>query len=154
MRHDVVKRYHPSVTDGNVQRGHQITATSNHQPEDKGVLQYLLSLSSSQTEERSDNRRKRGINHGGTKYLWCTASPPEEHYEASKHIKMIIHAMQTQIYYLVGLAQANAVLTNSNTAVMAQSVEMTVTMNAMQAQLKTLIVDPMNQTSSNRMYYC
>ena len=62
--------------------------------------------------------------------------------------------MQTQIYYLVGLAQANAVLTNSNTAVMAQSVEMTVTMNAMQAQLKTLIVDPMNQTSSNRMYYC
>ena len=42
--------------------------------------------------------------------------------------------------YLVGdpLAQASAVLTSSNSVVMAQLAQMTVTMNSMQAQLKTL----------------
>ena len=62
--------------------------------------------------------------------------------------------MQTQGYDLEGLAQANVVLTSSNSAVMAQLAQMTVTMNAMQAQLKTLSSDPINQTRSKRKYYC
>ena len=52
--------------------------------------------------------------------------------------------------YIEGLAQANAVLTRSNTVVMAQLAHMNVTMNAMQAQLKTLAMDPTNQARSKR----
>ena len=44
--------------------------------------------------------------------------------------------MQTQGYDMEGLAQANAVLTRSNYAVMAKFAYMTVTMNVIQAQLK------------------
>ena len=53
--------------------------------------------------------------------------------------------MQTQDYDMGGLAQANVVLTSSNSAVMAQLAHMTVTMNAMQAQLKTLTSAQTNQ---------
>ena len=47
--------------------------------------------------------------------------------------------MQTQIYELEGLAQANAVLTSYNSAVMVQLLQLTVTMNSIQAQMKTLV---------------
>ena len=43
-----------------------------------------------------------------------------------------------QSHELEGLAQANAVLTSSKTAVMAQLAQKTVTVNAIQAQLKAL----------------
>ena len=43
-----------------------------------------------------------------------------------------------------GLTQANGVFTISNTAVMAQLEQMTVTMNAMQTQLNTLMAAPTN----------
>ena len=46
--------------------------------------------------------------------------------------------MQTQRYDLEGLAQANAVPTSSNSALMAQLVQMTLTINAMHAQLKKI----------------
>ena len=46
--------------------------------------------------------------------------------------------MQNQIYEMEGLAHANAVLTNSDYAVMTQLSQMTATMNVMQAQLDTL----------------
>ena len=62
--------------------------------------------------------------------------------------------MQTQSHELEGLAQAIVVLTRSNTVVMAQLEHMIVTMNAMQAQLKTLATAPTNQTRSKRKYYC
>ena len=62
--------------------------------------------------------------------------------------------MQTQSYEPEGMAQDNAALTSSNTAVMAQLTHMTVTMNAMQAQPKTLEYAPKNQTRSRRNYYC
>ena len=44
--------------------------------------------------------------------------------------------MQSQGCELEGLAQANAVLTSSNSAVMAQLVHMTATMNDMQVKIK------------------
>ena len=58
--------------------------------------------------------------------------------------------MHTHSYDLEGLAQANAVLTSFNSAVMAQLAQMTVTTNVMEAQLKTLLSDQTNQTRKNR----
>ena len=52
------------------------------------------------------------------------------------------------------MAQANAVLTRFNSAVMAQTVQLSVTMNAMKAQLRILSSAPTNQTRSNMKYYC
>ena len=53
-----------------------------------------------------------------------------------------------------GLVQSNAVLTSSNKAVIAQLVQMTVNMNTMQAQPKTLSAAPTKQTRSKIKYYC
>ena len=58
---------------------------------------------------------------------------------------MIVQGMQTQSCELEVLAHANAFFTSFNTSVMAQLAKMTVTMNAMQAQLKTLKLEPKNQ---------
>ena len=55
--------------------------------------------------------------------------------------------MQKHSYELEVLAQANAVLNRSNSVVMAQLVQITVTMNAIQAQLKTLASAQTNQPS-------
>ena len=63
---------------------------------------------------------------------------PEEHYELIKDIQTIMQGVIPQVYEMEGLAQANAVLTRSNSAVMAQLTQVTVTMNAIQVQLKTL----------------
>ena len=62
--------------------------------------------------------------------------------------------MQTQSYDMEGLAQANEVLTISNSVVMGQLEKMNVIMNAMQAQLNILSSDSTNQTRTNRKYYC
>ena len=50
------------------------------------------------------------------------APPPplEEHHEAIEEIHIIMQDMQTPSYDLEGLAQSNAVLTSSNSAVMSQ----------------------------------
>ena len=64
--------------------------------------------------------------------------PPEEHHEAIEDIEKFVWGMQRQSYKLEVLAQANAVLTSSNSAVMTQLAQMNVTMNAIHAQLKTL----------------
>ena len=72
---------------------------------------------------------------------------PEEHHEEINHINTIVQGTQAQSYDMEGLAQDNAILTRSNTTVMAH---MTVTMNAMQAQLKTITPAPTNQKSSKR----
>ena len=62
--------------------------------------------------------------------------------------------MRTQVYELKVLAQANAVLTRSNSAVITQLAQMNVTMNAMQAQLKTLASAQTNQASPKIKFYC
>ena len=62
--------------------------------------------------------------------------------------------MQAQRYELEGLAQSNAVLTRSNSAVMAQLSQMTVTINNMQAQLKTLAYADTNQARPKIKFYC
>ena len=72
--------------------------------------------------------------------------PPEEHHEAIDHIAKIVQGMQMQIHKLEGLAQANALLTSLNTAVMDQLSHMTVTMNNTQEKIKTLATAPKNQT--------
>ena len=56
---------------------------------------------------------------------------PEEYHEVIEDIQKIMQVMQTQGYKLEGMSQANAVLTRSNSTVMAQLAQMTVTMNAM-----------------------
>ena len=82
--------------------------------------------------------------------------PPtsEEYHKVIDHINTIVQGMQMQSHELKGLAQANAVLTISNTAVMAQLSYMNVTMNAIQEHLKTLTLEPTNQMRSKRKYYC
>ena len=74
--------------------------------------------------------------------------PPEEQHEVIEGIQKILQGMRTQGYDLEGLAQSNAVLTSSNSALMAQLAQMTVTMNVMQAQLKTLASAQTNQAST------
>ena len=64
----------------------------------------------------------------------------------------IVQGIHTQIYDLEGLEQANVVLTRSKSAVMAQLAHMTVTMNATQAQLKTLALEKTNQAISKRKH--
>ena len=60
-------------------------------------------------------------------------------------IQSIVQGMQTQIYDLEELAQANAVVTSLNSAVMTQLAQMNLTMNVIQAQLKTLVSAQTNQ---------
>ena len=61
--------------------------------------------------------------------------------------------MQTQRYKLEGLAQANAVLTILNSAVITQLAQMTVTMNTVKAQIKTLASAQTNQTRPKMKHY-
>ena len=61
---------------------------------------------------------------------------PEEHHQVIEDIQKIMQAIQTQGYDLEGLPQSNAVLASYNYVLMAQLIQMTVTMNVMQAQLK------------------
>ena len=55
-----------------------------------------------------------------------------------------------QSHELEGLEKSNAVLTSSNTVVIAQLAQMTLTMKSMQAQLKMLAAGPTNQTRSKK----
>ena len=68
------------------------------------------------------------------------ATPPssEEHHEVIESIQTIVQGMRTQGYEMKGLAQPNAVITSSKSVVTGQLAHMTVTMNAMQTQLKKL----------------
>ena len=79
---------------------------------------------------------------------------PEEHHEVIESYKKILQGTSTQDYDREGLAQANAVFTISKSGVMAQLAHMTVTMNAMQAQLKTLASAKTNQSRSKGNFYC
>ena len=62
--------------------------------------------------------------------------PPKERNETIEYIQTIVQGVQAQSYEMEGLAQANAVLTISKSAITAQLSQMTVTMNSMKAQLK------------------
>ena len=66
-------------------------------------------------------------------------------------IQTIVQGMQTEGYDLEGLAKSNAVLTSSNFAVMSQLAQMNVTVNAMQAQLKTLASAQTNQARPKKV---
>ena len=103
---------------------------------------------------RDHNEKRKGVTTSG-KWGHTTAvqniygvlpNPPKEHHKAIKNITMKVQGIQRQSYELEGMEQANAVITRSNTAVMAQLAQMTVTINSMQAQLKTLAADPTKQT--------
>ena len=80
--------------------------------------------------------------------------PPEDHHKVIEDIQTVVQEMQTQCYDLEGMAQANAVLTRSNSAVMAQLAQMTVTINSIQLQLKTLASAQTNQARTKRKHYC
>ena len=79
---------------------------------------------------------------------------PEEHNEVIEYIQTIVQGMQTQGYNMEELAQSNLVLTSSNSAIMAQLAQMTVTMNAIKAQLKTLASAKTNQERLKIKFYC
>ena len=66
----------------------------------------------------------------------------------------MIQGMQTQSYKLEVLAQANAFLRISNSSIMAQLSQMTVKMNAIQAQMKMLAATSPNPTITKRKVYC
>ena len=59
--------------------------------------------------------------------------PLEEQHEAIGSLNIIMQVMQNLSYDMEGLAQANKVLTSSNSAVMEKLAQMTTTMNEMQA---------------------
>ena len=80
--------------------------------------------------------------------------PPEDHHEAIGNLNNIIQGMQTHSYELEGLAQANEVLTSSNSAGMGQLAHITVTMNDLKAHIKTLALATTNPTMSKRKFYC
>ena len=65
----------------------------------------------------------------------------------------ILQGMRTQGYDMEGLAQSNAVLTSSNSAVLSHLAHITVTIDAMQAQLKTLASAQTNQASPKMKHY-
>ena len=71
-----------------------------------------------------------------------TPLPPEEYHEAIDNLNDITQGLQTHSNNLEGLSQANTRLTISNSAVMAQLAQMTVTMNIMQAKIKILLSAP------------
>ena len=72
--------------------------------------------------------------------------PLEKYHKAIDHINTVVQGRQMQSHNLEVLAQANSFLTRSNTVTLAQLAQMTVTVNDMQAQLKTLAAAPTNQT--------
>ena len=80
--------------------------------------------------------------------------PPEEHHKAIDNIHTIVQGIKTQSYELEVIEKSNEILTRPNTAAMAQLAHMTMTMNDMQAQLRTLVSTPTNQTRSKINYFC
>ena len=79
--------------------------------------------------------------------------PPEEHHKAINHINTIVQGMQTQRNKLEVLAQSNTIMKSSNSVEMEQLAQMTVTMNAMQAQLKTFSSDTTKPTRNKKRNY-
>ena len=57
--------------------------------------------------------------------------PPEEQKEIIDSLNTIMQGIHNQSYKMKGLAQANAVITSSNSEVTAQLAQMTATMNTM-----------------------
>ena len=81
-------------------------------------------------------------------------SHPEENHEVIDNLNTIVQGIQTQSYDMDGMAQSNAVFPRFNSAVMAQLVQMSVTMNSTKVQLRILSPDTTNKTRSKRKYYC
>ena len=123
-------------------------------PEDIGKIQIVFLPNAPRAEKSGNNRRKRGYTSTAQNIYSETPPSPEEHYEVIKDIQTIVQGMQTQGYELEGLAQANAVLTSSKYAVMAQFTHMTVTMNAMQSQKQILASAQTNQARPKIKFYC
>ena len=97
---------------------------------------------------------KRGYTVAVQNVYSVSPPPPEEHNKAIDNLNTIVKVMQTQSYELERLVQANEVLTSSNSAVMEQLAPMTVTMNDMQAQLKTSFSATTKPTMTKRKFNC
>ena len=80
--------------------------------------------------------------------------PLEENHGSIYTINTIVQWIQNQSDDTEELAQANVVLTGKKSVMMAQLVQMTATMNVMQAKLKTLSAASINSTRPRRKYYC
>ena len=104
-------------------------------------------------EKSGINLSKRGYPATVQKIYGAPPPPPEDHHAVIEGKQTILQGMQTQVYELEVLAQSNAVLTNSTSVVMAQLAHMTVTMNNIKAQLKTLASAQTNQSRPKRKFY-
>ena len=123
-------------------------------PQDVGEIQIVFPPSGPRAKNSGNNHRKGGGYTAKVQNIYGAPPPStEEHHEVIKDIQTIMQWMWTQTYELEGLAQANAVLTISNSAVMAQLSQTTVTMNDMQAQLKTLTSAQSNQARPKINFY-
>ena len=80
--------------------------------------------------------------------------PPEDHYQAIEWFETIVHGKKNQSYRLELPTQANAVFTSSNSSVISQLAQSTVTINVIQAQLKTLSETSTDTTITERKFYC
>ena len=105
-----------------------------------GKIQDVSTLSPSRSEESGNNCRKRGIHRRSTKIYDVPPTPTENHNGAIYNIHIIFQGVYNQRYKLEGLAQDNIFLTSLNTWLMEELSQMTVTMNAMQAQVKIFII--------------
>ena len=115
----------------------------------------LFSHQSLQEQKRAVTTAGKGGYTGTVENIYGSPPPPlEENHEVIEYIQTIVQEIKTQGYELEGLAHSNEVLTSSNFAAMSQLAHMTATMNAMQAQLKTLASAQNNQVRPKRKFYC
>ena len=124
---------------------------ASHLPEDMGKFKLLFHRSHCKKNKAVTTTGKGGYTTA-VQNIYSVPTPPlEEHNKVIDHINTIFQGIQMQSHELEGLSQANTVLASSNIAVMVQLAQINVTMNDMQAQLKTLSAAPMNQTRSKRI---
>ena len=138
QRHDGVKRDHPFGTDSGFQWQNPIVDTSNQWPEDMVTLEAVFHWSHWWQSIAVKTAGKGRYTVAVQKIYGVPPPPPEEHHEAVNDIHTTAQVMQTHRYKLDGMVQANAILNRYNSLAMEQLSQMTVTMRAMKAQLKTL----------------
>ena len=123
-------------------------------PQDVGEIQKKIHQAHREQKRAVTTTGKGGYTATVQKIYGSPLPSPEEHNKVIEDIPKIVQGMLTQGYDLEGLAQDIAVLTSSNYAVMAQLAQLTVIMNAMQSQLKTLASAETNQVRPKRKFYC
>ena len=107
-----------------------------------------------QQQRRSVNTTGKGVYTMMLHNIYGVPWPqPEERHRSIDSRNTIVQGMQNKSYEMRGMAQANSVLTSSNSVFMAQLAQTTATMNVIQAQLETLFATSTIPTITKRKYY-